>query len=71
MQTAPAPLADAAGIRVTIGGQSATVYYAGMTVAGGYQINAAVPTLPDGDYEVAATVGSRTTKVNVWLTVRR
>jgi uncharacterized protein (TIGR03437 family) len=55
--TAPSPLADPAGLTVTIGGQAAQVTYAGMTIAGAYQINATVPTdLADGINEVAATV---------------
>ena len=38
-------------------GQAAQVTYAGMTIAGAYQINATVPTdLADGINEVAATV---------------
>ena len=55
--TAPSPLADPAGLTATNGGQAAQVTYAGMTIAGAYQINATVPTdLADGINEVAATV---------------
>jgi uncharacterized protein (TIGR03437 family) len=69
--TAPLPLADPGGLRVTVGGIPATVQYAGMTMAGVYQLNVVVPDLPDGDHLVAGTVGGRSTKVDAYLPVRR
>ncbi|MGH9612769.1 MAG: hypothetical protein ACRD4P_06805, partial [Bryobacteraceae bacterium] len=42
-------------VTVTMGGQPATVQFAGMTVAGQYQVNVVVPQLPDGD--AAITIG--------------
>ncbi|MGD0202053.1 MAG: glycoside hydrolase family 3 C-terminal domain-containing protein, partial [Bryobacteraceae bacterium] len=68
---APLPLADPGGLRVTINGQPAAIEYAGMTVAGVYQINVKVPDLPDGDYAVTASVGGRSTPAAVYLPVRR
>jgi len=67
----PAPLADEYGIAVTVGGEIAPVQYAGMTIAGVYQINVTVPTnLADGIYGVAATVGGRMTKMETVLPVQ-
>jgi uncharacterized protein (TIGR03437 family) len=68
---APAPLADAAGVVVTIGGQPAVVNYAGMSMAGVYQLNVTVPDLPDGDHAVAAIASGRSTAASVLLPVRR
>jgi beta-glucosidase len=67
----PAGLADAAGVAVTIGGQPALVNYAGMSMAGLYQINVTVPDLPDGDYPVAAVASGRSTAASVLAPVRR
>jgi uncharacterized protein (TIGR03437 family) len=69
--TAPSPLADPGGLKVIIGGAPAAVQYAGMTMAGVYQLNVVVPDLPNGNYLVAATVGGRSTKVDAYLPVRR
>jgi beta-glucosidase len=69
--TAPLPVADPGGLKVTINGAPAAVQYAGMTMAGVYQLNVVVPDLPDGDHLVAATVGGRSTKVDAYLPVRR
>jgi uncharacterized protein (TIGR03437 family) len=68
---APAPLADFGGFTISIGGQSAPVSYAGMTVAGAYQINVAVPSLPDGDYAIAANASGRTLQGTVSIPVRQ
>jgi uncharacterized protein (TIGR03437 family) len=69
--SAPLPVADPGGLKVTIGGVQAVVQYAGMTMAGVYQLNVVVPDLADGDYPVVATVGGRFTKVAALLPVRR
>jgi uncharacterized protein (TIGR03437 family) len=66
----PAPLADPGGLRVAIGGQPATVQYAGMAIAGAYRIEVVVPNLPAGDYAVTATVKGRSTTVTTLLPVR-
>jgi len=68
---AAAPLADSGGLRVTIGGQTAAVLYAGMTLAGVYQINLVTPDVPDGDREVRATLPGRATALTVYLPVKR
>jgi beta-glucosidase len=67
----PLPVADPGGLKVIIGGVPAAVQYAGMTMAGVYQLNVVVPDLPNGDHLVAATVGGRSTKVEAYLPVRR
>ncbi len=69
--TGPAPLADSGGVSVTIGGRPAPIQYAGMTVAGVYQLNVVVPDLPDGDHPVAAEVNGRATRSAVYIPVRR
>jgi beta-glucosidase len=71
LQAAPAPLADPAGVTVTIGGETAQVQYAGMTIAGVYQINVTVPAdLADGIYEVAAMADGQPTTVTTVLPVQ-
>ncbi len=67
----PLTVADPGGLKVTIGGVQAAVQYAGMTMAGVYQLNVVVPDLADGDYPAVATVGGRSTKVGAYLPVRR
>jgi uncharacterized protein (TIGR03437 family) len=67
----PAWLADAAGVVVSIGGQPALVNYAGMSMAGVYQINVTVPNLPDGDHAVTAVASGRPTAASVLVPVRR
>jgi beta-glucosidase len=71
LPTAPAPLADAAGLTVAVGGQLATVQYVGMTMAGVYQINLTLPNLADGDYAIAATASGRATTSTVYIPIRR
>jgi len=69
---APAPLADEYGITVTIGGEVAQVQYAGMAIAGVYQINVTLPgDLADGIYDVTAAVGGLQTKMETVLPVQR
>ncbi len=53
----PEPLADPGGLTVSIGGQPAAVKYAGITIAGTYQLNVVVPSgLAAGQYPVTASV---------------
>jgi uncharacterized protein (TIGR03437 family) len=70
LPTAAAPLADAAGLTVTVGGQPAAVQYAGMTAAGVYQVNVTLPNLPDGDYAVAASASGRATASAAYIPIR-
>ena len=71
LQAAPAPLADPNGVTVTIGGENAPVQYAGMTIAGVYQINVTVPAdLLDGTYSVSASAGGRLSETTTVLPVK-
>ena len=54
--SAPAPIINS--IRVTIGGKPATVSFAGLVVPGVYQVNVAVPDVPDGDNQVSLEIGN-------------
>jgi uncharacterized protein (TIGR03437 family) len=63
------PLANA--VQVTIGGQTASVAYAGLVESGLYQFNVTVPNLPNGDAAVVATIGGVSTQTGVALTVQQ
>jgi uncharacterized protein (TIGR03437 family) len=66
-----APLADPGGLQVTVGGRTAAVRYAAMTLAGVYQINLVVPDLSGGDQEVRARVPGRASALTVFLPVKQ
>jgi uncharacterized protein (TIGR03437 family) len=56
----------------TIGGATAEVQFAGLTIAGVYQFNVLVPEgVPDGDLPVVIQVEGTTTQANAFITVRR
>ena len=61
------PLANS--VQVTIGGVTANVVFAGLVESGTYQLNVTVPSLPDGDAAVVATVGGVSTQTGVSITV--
>lgn len=65
---AAAPLANQVGVE--IGGQTATVAFAGRSASGLDQINVVVPQLPNGDYAVTATVGGAATQANAYITIQ-
>ncbi len=66
------PLLDPSALRVRIGGRDARVTFAGVTLAGVYQINVVVPAdLADGDHPLEAEIGARRTQANVFLAVQR
>jgi uncharacterized protein (TIGR03437 family) len=65
-----APLAN--DVQIAIGGQTASVAFAGLVESGLYQFNVTVPTgLPSGDAAVAATIGGVSTQTGVLLTVQQ
>jgi|GEM_PF-712064 len=68
---APAPLANTATLSVTIGGAPAAVHYAGMTIAGVYQINVVVPDVADGDQPLVVSFAGKTTQPGVYISVAR
>jgi uncharacterized protein (TIGR03437 family) len=68
----PYPISNLNDLRVTIGGRDARVTFAGVTSAGMYQVNAAVPDgLTDGDHLVQAQIGGKRTPDSVYLPVQR
>jgi uncharacterized protein (TIGR03437 family) len=68
--TTAAPLAN--DVQIAIGGQTASVAFAGLVESGLYQFNVTVPTgLPSGDAAVAATIGGVSTQTGVLLTVQQ
>lgn len=64
-----APLQNAVTIRV--GQEKAQVLYAGITAAGLYQINVAVPSLDNGDYPVIAEIAGIRSSSLARLQIRR
>jgi uncharacterized protein (TIGR03437 family) len=67
--TTAAPLAN--GVQVTIGGQTASVAFAGLTGSGLYQFNVTVPNLANGDAAVVASIGGVATQTGVAVTVQQ
>ena len=60
------------GVTITIGGAPAEITFAGVVMPGLYQFNVTIPsTLPDGDAQVVATVGSATTPAGPLVAVQR
>jgi uncharacterized protein (TIGR03437 family) len=55
---------------VTIGGQAATVDFAGIVEEGLFQFNVVVPALPSGDQLLQATVANVSTPAGVYITVQ-
>jgi uncharacterized protein (TIGR03437 family) len=68
--TTPAPLADISQLKVTVGGQTATVQYAGLVAPGEYQLNLVVPQLVDGDQALTATIGGVTSQNGISIPVK-
>jgi uncharacterized protein (TIGR03437 family) len=64
------PLADAASVRVTMGGKTAPVLAAVMTFAGVYQINVEVPEGVSGEATVTLEAGGKAAQAGVVLPVR-
>jgi uncharacterized protein (TIGR03437 family) len=67
--TTATPLAN--GVQVTIGGQTASVAFAGQTGSGLYQFNVTVPNLANGDAAVVASIGGVATQTGVAVTVQQ
>jgi uncharacterized protein (TIGR03437 family) len=66
---AATPLAN--DVQITIGGQAASVQYSGLVQAGLYQFNVTVPSLPNGDASLVATIGGVPSQKGVLLTVQQ
>jgi uncharacterized protein (TIGR03437 family) len=71
--TTATPLANTNTVQVTIGGQTASVAFAGLAQGAGlYQLNVTVPNdLPNGDAAVVASIGGVSTQTGVLLTVQQ
>ncbi len=65
-----APLVSASSVVVTIGGKPAEIPFAGLTGAGLNQINAVVPALAPGTYEIVADVAGSPTQFSGKLMVQ-
>ncbi|HUJ22087.1 MAG TPA: hypothetical protein VLX58_11225, partial [Bryobacteraceae bacterium] len=69
--TTPEQLAVTNNITVTVGGEVATVQWAGVIGSGLDQINVTIPPdLPDGDAELVATLAGFHTQTNLFITVQ-
>ncbi|MCW5965022.1 MAG: hypothetical protein KIT83_13360 [Bryobacterales bacterium] len=68
--TTSATLVDFLGLQIRIGGQNATVGFAGLSGTGLNQFNVTVPALAAGDHEIVATIGSVTTRTGVFIRVQ-
>jgi uncharacterized protein (TIGR03437 family) len=64
-----APLADLTQLRVTIGGVTATVQYAGIVFAGEYQLNVMVPQVASGDQPILAAIGGVSSQPGVSIPI--
>jgi uncharacterized protein (TIGR03437 family) len=64
------PLNDIESLRVTVGGKVAAVSWAGMTLAGLYQVNIQLPAdLEAGDQPVMVEAGGQSSQAGVYLPV--
>lgn len=69
--TGAAPLADPTLLRIRIGGQPASVHFAGLTGAGLYQFNVTIPELPDGDNAILASISNAASQANIFIATQR
>lgn len=67
--TTPVALANSA--QFAIGGQTASVAYAGLVGSGLYQLNVTVPNLPSGDAPVVVQIGGVQSQTGVFVTVQQ
>jgi uncharacterized protein (TIGR03437 family) len=65
------PLTDPTQLRITIGGVSARVDFAGIVSPGQYQFNVVVPDVPDGELLITATIAGVASASGLVLPVRR
>lgn len=62
---------DKSTLHVTIGGQPAEVHFAGVTIAGVWQLNVKVPdSIPDGDAPVVAEINGLRTQDGAFVSVK-
>ena len=69
--TSAAPVVNLSAISVTIGGQQAQVKWAGITMAGVWQLNVQVPAgAATGDAAIMAQIGGKSTQGGAFVTVQ-
>jgi uncharacterized protein (TIGR03437 family) len=69
--TSAAPVVNLSAITATIGGLPATVQWAGITMAGVWQLNVQVPPgAASGDAAIAAQIGGKSTQGGAFVTVQ-
>jgi uncharacterized protein (TIGR03437 family) len=69
--TSAAPVVNLSAITATIGGQPATVQWAGITMAGVWQLNVQVPAgAATGDAAIMAQIGGKSTQGGAFVTVQ-
>jgi uncharacterized protein (TIGR03437 family) len=69
--TSAAPVVNLSAISVTIGGQQAQVQWAGITIAGVWQLNVQVPPgAATGDAAIVAQLGGKSTQGGAFVTVQ-
>jgi len=69
--TNPAPVANLSAISMTIGGQQAQVQWAGITMAGLWQLNVQVPAgAASGDAAIMAQIGGKSTQAGAFVTIQ-
>ena len=56
-------------VTITVGGTPADVQFAGVSGAGLYQFNVVVPSVPDGDQKVLASIAGLSSQDNVFVAV--
>lgn len=66
---APAPLAQPGTLQLRIGGQLATVQFAGIVAAGEFQFNLVVPAAPNGEQPVSAEIGGVSAVAGLTVTI--
>jgi uncharacterized protein (TIGR03437 family) len=65
-----APIVSTNPVTVTVGGQNATVEFAGLVASGEFQINIVMPTLAPGEYPVIVTVAAKSSQTEVIIPVQ-
>jgi uncharacterized protein (TIGR03437 family) len=65
------PVVNLSAITLTIGGQPAKVLWAGITIAGEWQLNIQVPPgLPSGDAAIVGQIDGMSSQGNVFLSIQ-
>jgi uncharacterized protein (TIGR03437 family) len=64
------PLANPSQLQIRIGGVLATVQFAGLVAPGEYQLNVLIPSLPDGDQPIIATIGGVNSQTGISIPIK-